>query len=74
MTPDSDPEYYENMNMTDFYEELFTNSDLSRVTQTTFDQMLKDEDLLVEIAGALSIKIHQKFKIAYDLEDIKHSL
>ena len=36
--------------------------------------MLKDEDLLVEIAGALSIKIHQKFKIAYDLEDIKHCL
>ena len=74
MTPDSDPEYYEQMTVADFYEELFTNSDLSRVTQTTFDQMLKDEDLLVEIAGALSIKIHQKFKIAYDLEDIKHCL
>ena len=32
MTPDSDPEYYEQMTVADFYEELFTNSDLSRVT------------------------------------------
>ena len=74
MTPDSDPEYYENMTVADFMEELFTNSDLSRITQTTFDQMLKDEDLLTEIAGDLSIKIHQKFKKSYQLEDIKHCL
>ncbi len=46
-------------------------SDLSRITASLFDKMLKDEDNVHELAGLLAFHLSEKYKIHYDFEDLK---
>lgn len=43
-------------------------SDLAKITFSMFDRKMRDNDLCKEIAGALSIILHEKFKKEYDIE------
>ena len=51
-----------------------SDSDLTRITFSLFDKMIKDEDVQAEIAGALSIHLRDRFKTNYNYEEIKKCL
>lgn len=64
-------QFYDNMTSKEFQDELMSDSDLSRITFSYFDRMLKDSDICSELAGALSIRLHDKFGLNYDFEEIE---
>ena len=54
-----------------FHDELISDSDLSKITFADFGKMLKDSEVCSELAGSLSIHLHQKFAMNLDFEVIK---
>ena len=47
-----------------------SDSDLSKITFSYFDKMMQDPEICSELAGALSIRLDDKFGKNYDFEEI----
>ena len=62
------------MTSKEFEAELLSDSDLSRITFALFDKMMKDEDVLKELAVQLSQHLHTKFHRDYSYEELMAQL
>ena len=51
-----------------------SDSDLSRITFSLFDKMMKDEDVVKELAVQISQHLHTKYKRDYGYEEIMAQL
>ena len=61
----------ENMTNKEFLDEVMSDSDLSKITFSYFDKMMKDQEICSELAGALSIRLHDRYGLDYDFEEIQ---
>ena len=63
--------YFVELTPHEFQKELMGESDLTRITASLFDKMLKDDDNVHELAGLLAFHLSEKYKINYDFEELK---
>lgn len=58
--------FFKELTPKQFEDEVMSNSDLSRITFSLFDQLMKDEEIMTRIASELCIHLYENHQRDYD--------